>query len=89
MAEVFVCKTWHYRPEKFDFTVAAPAGSAGSVACGFETEDFDLALAHVNADEGGRLTCWVESYEDGDRDTPVLREMHGSAHGGVYVQDFR
>lgn len=89
--EVFVCKT-AYPPGTKSKVISCSAKHAqahGYVPCGFTTANYDEALAHVDANEGGSLNCWIESHEHGDLNRPVLRKLHGSDWGGVYVDDFR
>lgn len=85
--EVFLCET--YFTDKTRRLSASPKFHEGLIACGFRTEDYAEALAHVDLSAGGNLLCWIESHEDGDLNKPVLREMHGSGMGGVYVNDYR
>lgn len=89
MSEVFICKT-AYSPLSLGVSCSAKyAKQHGFVPCGFATESYDDASAHVDANKGGNTGCWVESHADGDTNKPVLREMHGSDYGGVYVNDRR
>ena len=88
--EVFICKV-AYKGLSLtcaDFNAGLP-GYEDFVRCDFRTEDYEAALNHVDAACGGRLGCWVESHSYGNRNKPVMREMHGSDFGGVYVQDYR
>lgn len=84
-SEVFVCTRAHQGSSDCHVSMLGKSGFEGYVRCGFETTDYEEALAHVDVD--GR--CWVESHAWGDLNRPVLREMHGSDYGGVYVQDYR
>lgn len=95
MIEIFICKT-AYRKGDTQRSISCGLNAKNNFQpwyenyeiCGFQTEDFDVAKNHVDALEGGNLSCWIESHEDGDFNKPILREIHGSDYGGIYVRDY-
>lgn len=86
--EVFICKTGVYKlggyPELTCHKKHAGTTLPDMRPCGFTTETYEESLIH--AEETGH---WIESHEDGREGNPIMREMHSSDYGGVYVQDYR
>jgi hypothetical protein len=89
MSEVFICKTARTTGSGAitthkDNLIKRPLDYYGWWACGFTTTDYEKALDHVEETDH-----WVESHRNGAEGNPVMREVHGSDVGGVYVQDYR
>jgi hypothetical protein len=78
--EVFVCKTTVHPELTF---LTGRLAENRLVPCGW-TGGYEGAVRHAEEEDH-----WIESHVDGDPNRPILREVHSSEGGGVYVQDYR